>query len=244
MQPDTAPWRLALRRLPATLTQLRLEIKIVTGGRAIVLLVVTALWFGLFTAWALMRDSPWPPEAFYNLMLVAPGSILIVALSMGAIVGERDTRQLETTFVSPTGRFGAWVHRLAAVLLAAWLSTGLLSVLTRLVVDPEHRPLAAWLHALVPLLFLLALTTLLALVFQSSAAAGLGAGALLVFSLVFQDLLVKWDYWFNPFAELRGIDDPQTLFRMIVFNRSLYLGLAGLLFALAFWLLQRRERLL
>ena len=62
--------------------------------------------------------------------------------------------------------------------------------------------------------------------------------------LLFSDLLVKWGYWFNPFAELRGVDDPQALFRMIVFNRCLYLALAGVCLTLTLWLLQRRERLL
>lgn len=244
MRPEATPWLRLWRRIPATCLQLWLEIKLVTGGRPLALLIVAEAWFAVFTAWALLRPDPWDADVYYNLMLVAPGSILTVALGMGAIIGERDTRQLETTFVSPTGRYSAWVHRLVAVVLAVWIPLGLLSLQTWVIVDRGHPPLLGWLHSLVHVLVLLSLTTLLSLVFKSAAGAGLGAGGYLVFWLIFGDISRRFTYWFNPFAEIRGVNDPAAFFRILVFNRSLLLALAGLGFALSFWLLQRRERLL
>jgi len=244
MRPEAGIWRQVWIRVVAALYQLQLELKVVTGGRAAVLLIVTAVWFGLFYLWAVLRDEPWAPETYYNMMLVIPGSILAVALSMVAVIGDRDTGQLETTFVSPTGRRGAWVQRFVAVFLASWGSTGVLSLLSWLLVDPGHRPLAAWLHAFVPLLFVTALTIVLSLAFKSSSVAGLCSAAYLISTGMFGEIWTKGNYWFNPLAQPSGQDDPQAFFRMIVFNRSGYLLVAGLLIVSAFALLQRRERLL
>ena len=244
MRPDSAPWRRALRRAPATLAQLWLDTKLLTGGRPWAPALVALLWFGVFAAWALLREDPPDPEIYYYLMLVAPGSIAIIGLGMGAILGERETRQLETTFLAATGRYLAWILRFSALLLIAWTLVGVLSFLTWLVVDRGHAPLASWLHAVVPLLLLLSLTTLLSLVFKSASAAGLVSGVYLVVMRLFGGLVRRVDIWFNPFAEIDGVTDVDQLFRLMVYNRSANLALAGLFFALAFWLLQRRERLL
>lgn len=244
MRPDDAPWRRILRRVPASATQLWLEAKLLTHGRPWAPPVAALVWFGVFTLWALLRPEPWGTQVYYSLMLVAPVSIIVVGFGMGAVIGEQETRQLETTFISPTGRYLAWVHRLLALLLIAWGCAGALSFLTWLVIDRDHRAFAAWMHVLVPLLVMLSFTIVLSLVFKSTAGAGLASGAYLVVSRLFGGIARRLDYWFNPFADIQGVTDSDELFRLMVFNRSANLVLAGLFFTLAFWLLQRRERLL
>jgi hypothetical protein len=245
MRPERrAPALRPLRTILACWDQLRLDLKVVTGGRAPVLAIVTLLWFVVFALFARFRDDPWDPEAYFNLMLVFPGSILAIALGMVVVMADRDTRQLEVTFVSPSGRYRAWVFRLVAVTLACIGSALVLSLATWLIVDRGHEPWRAALHAWPPLAFTVSLTVFLSVLFRGTAVAGLGASVVLGASGLLREGIGRVDYWFNPFAMPGGLEDPQAWFRAIVFNRTLYVGLAALLAYGALALLQRRERLL
>ena len=244
MPPEVSPLRRLVRAALASATQLRLELKILTGGRTFVLLIVVGSWFGLFAFWAHARANPWDPAGHYNRMLVVPATLLAIALSMGSVIGDRDSRQLETIFVSPSGRHSAWVHRFTAIFVACWGAAGLLSLLTGLFVEPAHAILPASLHSAVPILFAISLTVLLSIAFRGAAVAALVASLGIGLSLMFADPLGRLGYWFNPLAAPSGPAESEELFRAIVFNRSLYLSLSALCFWISLAWLQRRERLL
>lgn len=245
MPPERSPLRQLGLRLRAIFDLARLDLAMVTGGRAFVLLIVVGIWFGLFALWAVARDDPWSPSTYHVLMLVIPGTLLVVSLGMISVIAERDAGRLETLLVSPMGRHAFWAQRLGALFLACWACTGVLSLLTWAIVDRGHEPLASWLHAAVPLAFALSLTVLLTLLFRNSAIGGLCASAGLIgISFAAEILGGRWDYWFNPFSLRDRVENPEELLRQVVFNRSLYLLLAALCLAGVFALLQRRERLL
>ena len=245
MPPSASVLSRVLVRARAALTLARLDLKWVTGGRAFVLLIVVAIWFGLFALWALVRDEPWSPAAFYNLMLVLPGSLLVVALGMRSVVAERDAGRLETLFVSPMGRHAFWVQRFVSLFLACWGCTGVLSLLTWLIVDPGHEPLAAWLQCAVPLVHAFSLVVLLSLLFKSGAIGALCTAAWLGLCGLFHgDGSGRLDYWFSPFGARDRFENPEELLRLVVFNRTFLLGSAALFLAGVFALLKRRERLL
>lgn len=245
MPPEDSALRRIRLRARAAFDLARLDLAMLTGGRAFVLLIVVTIWFGLFALWALARDDPWSPSTYHVLMLVIPGTLLVVALGMMSVIAERDAGRLETLFVSPMGRHAFWAQRFAALFLACWSCTGALSLLTWAIVDRSHEPVNSWLHAGVPLAFALSLTVLLTLLFRSSAIGGLCSSAALIgISFVAEIVGGRWDYWFNPFSLRDRFEDPEELLRQVVFNRSLYLLLAALCLAGVFALLQRRERLL
>jgi hypothetical protein len=238
-----------VRLLVAGWDLLVLEVKVVTGGRALVLALVELAAFVALAIAARLREEPWSTATLYNVVVLTPGLVPAVALGMAAVMGERDTRQLEVTFATPSGRYLVWSFRMAAIGAACFLSAAVMSVGTAIVIDHDHRPVAGALHAVPPLLLVASLTVFASLAFNGAAVAGLVVSALLAVSwLVLHPappFLRRFDVFFNPFAPPESLLlDPATWFRAVVFNRTLLLVLAGLCIAGTLWLLQKRERLL
>ena len=223
-----------------------LETRLLTGNRVIVLVLIELGIFAILAAIALLGDEPWSPEALYQVS-VWPALVPAITLGMSAIMGERDTRQLEVTFASPGGRWLAWSFRLTALVLTCLASSVLMSVLSWAVIDRDFAWVAAALHAAVPLAFAATLTTCLSVAFAGTASAGLGTSVVLGLGWMMVHAPDNWprvDPFLNPFVPPENLLDPAEWFRIVVFNRSFYLIATGLLAALTLRLLQSRERLL
>jgi len=245
---------------------LRLELRSLTGNRGLILVLVELAWFASASIWYFANDRPLEIEWFYNGAVVLPGIIPAIALGMAAVMGERDTRQLEVSFSSPGGRYLLWSFRIVAITAALFASCVVMSMLTWLVIDQQvvHRLVAvfwsgmrlpvhaadfpvweACLHATVPLALVAVITILFSVLFRGAAVAGLLTVALCGISRPFIAGILgrRCDLFFNPFVPPDDLLDPAVWFRMIVFNRALLIVLTALAVALTLMLLQRRERL-
>ena len=156
------------------------------------------------------------------------------------------------TFASAGGRYQVWSFRLAALALTCAACCGSASLLTYVFITRDLPPVAAALHALVPLVFVATLTVFLSVLFNGGASAALvTAGVLALSALVVHpfgfaspEFFRRVDLFVNPFDPPQGLLDPRGWFRILVFNRSLFIVATGLWVAGTLWLLQRRERLL
>lgn len=233
------------RLVRATLDLLALEMRMLTGNRLIVLVALELLWVTTFAIFQRTRDDAWEGLSFYNRTILIPALLPAIALGMSAILGERDIKHLEMTFASPAGRYQAWAFRLAGLGVACAATVAALSALTWVGIDQPVPPVAAALHALVPVLFVAAGTACLSLVFNGAATGTfVMAGFLLLSAGPFHgDRVDRYDLFLNPFDPPPGTD-PVAWFRILVFNRTLFLTCTGLFVVAALSLLQRRERLL
>lgn len=238
------PARRLLRLLGAAATLLRLELKILTGNRALVLAAIEAAWLAVIVLMARLRDSPWDVESFYVRSVVLPALLPAIALGMVAVMGDRDSRQLEVSFVSAGGRHALWSFRFAAILLVCFLTAATLSAGTWLLIDRDFEPVLAAVHAAVPISFVAALTFCASVAFRSEAIAGLVAVAAILGSRFLTAVTRKVDLFLNPLVPPESMLVQADWARLLFWNRTLYVLAAVLLFAAALHLLQRRERLL
>lgn len=225
---------------------LRLELQLMTGGRALLVLGAQVAWLVLWAAMQRFREEPWDPVSFYNRTILVPCLLPAVAFGMTSVLAERDDRHLEMTFASPGGRYLVWSFRLVALAVAALVSCLVLAAGTRLLVGPEIPALPAALHAFVPVLMAVSVACFLALLLNGTSAAGLVTAGLLAVSALFLRHLAsgRFDPFLNPFHPPDGLRDPHAWLRLVVFNRMLLLCVTAAAVALALGLLQRRERLL
>lgn len=225
---------------------LRLELQLMTGGKALLILLAQVAWLVLMTTLQRFREEPWDPASFYNRTVLVPCLVPAVALGMSCILAERDERHLEMSFASPGGRYLLWSFRLAALAIASFLSCALLATGTWFLGGQEIVPWTAAAHALVPVLMAASLAAFLALLFNGTASAGLVSGALLVLAAMFLHgpRVGRFDPYVNPFAPPDDLRDPGAWIRILVFNRIFLLTLTGAFVAGILGLLQRRERLL
>lgn len=232
--------------LLAAVRLLRLELQLMTGGKALLLLLAQVAWLVGMAIWQRFREEPWDAESFYNRTILVPCIVPAIALGMSCILAERDERHLEMSFASPGGRYLLWSFRLGALAIASAFSCLLLALGTWLLAGREIPPFAAAAHALVPVLMAASLAAFLALLFNGTASAGLVSGALMVLSAMFIHGagLGRFDPWVNPFAPPGDLRDPEAWTRILVFNRLFLLTLTGGFIAGTLGLLQRRERLL
>lgn len=232
--------------LRASLRLLRLELQLMTGGKALLLLGAQVAWLIGMAVWQRFREEPWDPASFYNRTILVPCLVPAIALGMSCILAERDERHLEMSFASAGGRYLLWSFRLGALAIATAFSCLLLSLGTWLLAGREISPLPAAAHALVPVLMAASLAAFLALLFNSTASAGLVSGGLMVGAAMFihGSGLGRFDPYVNPFAPPGGLRDPEAWLRILVFNRLFLLVLTGGFVAGVLGLLQRRERLL
>lgn len=220
---------------------IRLEVLVVTGGRGLVMALLLLAYFAAVALWTHFRDEPVDAAWFYNGLLVLPASVQAVALGMVAIAGERDTRQLEVTFVTPAGRHLVWAFRMIAVEAACVAAAAVLSVLAW-VLDRDHAIVLAVVHAAAPLALATTLTMFGSVAFRSGAAAGLATSVVAFLSLFVHGS--QWDvFWFNPFDPPETLLDADAWVRAVLANRSITWTFAGLAGAGTLWLLQKRERL-
>ncbi|MEM7244631.1 MAG: hypothetical protein AAF533_04775 [Acidobacteriota bacterium] len=223
---------------------LKLELKVVSGGRTVVLGAVMLAYFAIIAVWAHLADDGWRTSAFFNSSVLLPTFVVAVVLSMGAIIGERDARQLEVSFVSPSGRYRLWVFRLVSILLLVVAAAGVLSGLTWLVIDRDHLVGTTWLHAIPPLLATVSTTAFLSVLFKGASSAGLVVAVVAGFSgfLHLGGQPMTFDLWFNPFL-IGNVTDEAAWFRTMVNNRTVLLVVSGLATTFLLGLLQKRERL-
>lgn len=225
---------------------LRLELRLMTGGRALIVLAAQVAWLVLWAVFQRFRDEPWEPVSFYNRTIVLPCLLPAVAFGMTCVLSERDDRHLEMTFASPGGRYLVWAFRFAALAAASAASCLVLGFGTRLLVGPEIPPVPAALHALVPVLMASALACCLALLLNGTSSAGLVTAGLFAASAIVlhQGGAGRFDPFLNPFDPPPGLRDPHAWLRLLVFNRMLLLSVTAASVAVSLGLLQRRERLL
>jgi hypothetical protein len=222
-----------------------LELRLVTGGRALLILGAQLAWLAGMVVWQHFRSDPWDPASFYNRTIVAPSLLPALALGMSCILAERDDRHLEMSFASPGGRLLVWCFRMTAVATACAAAALLLAVLTHVFVGREVPFFASWPHAIVPILFTIALAVFLSLLFNGPAPAGLVTGAMLLGGgLILHAAGSRFDPFMNPFVPPRDLRDPHAFLRLLTFNRLFLLTTTGCSIAGALGLLQRRERLL
>ena len=236
------------QRASAGRSLLALELRVLTGNQAIVLAVVQLVYFTVITLMVKLGDDDWRAASFYNSVVVLPSLVPAIALGMVAVMGDRDSRQLEVTFVARGGRYQVWIFRLCAIAGSCAASALVLSALAWAILDHDHRPVAAFLHALFPIVFVVVLAMGLSVTFNGAAVAGLVTTGFLGVSFVLLHggplVARRFDVFFNPFDQPQDLLDPAEWFRAVVFNRSLLLALAGLALAGTLLLVQRRERLL
>ena len=234
----------ALRAGRAAATLLRLESKVLTGNRLVVLVVVQLVVFGLMALWIRSQDQR-TTASFYVGTVMLPGLLATMALGMSAVMAERDIRHLEMTLASPGGRYRVWAFRFTALALASAASALVFSLLS-VALDRDVPPLTLAFHATISLVFVGAATVFLSLLFNGGASAALVVSGLCVgsFLTVHQAHASKWDVFVNPLDPPESLLDPRAWFRILVFNRGLFLALTGGCVAGSLWLLQRRERLL
>ena len=222
-----------------------LELRLVTGGRALLMLGAQLAWLAGMVTWQHFRSDPWDPVSFYNRTIVGPCLLPALALGMSCILAERDERHLEMSFASPGGRLLVGCFRIAAVSTACTVAAMLLALLTRILVGREVPFFAAWAHATVPILFTIAVAVFLSLLFNGPAPAGLVTGAMLLGGgLVLHAAGSRFDPFMNPFAPPQNLRDPHAFLRLLTFNRLFLLTMTGCAIAGTLGLLQRRERLL
>jgi hypothetical protein len=240
-----SPWAILSLHARAGATLLRLEMKVLTGNRLVVVAGIELLWLAVFGVWQHLRSDPWPSAWFYNGTVVLPGMLPAIALGMAAVLGESDIRHLEMSLASPGGRYQIWSFRLAALSVACVASTFGCAILTWAFIDHGLSPLVAAAHAVVPLVFVGVLTVALSLAFNGASSAALvTAGVVALSGIILHESFRRFDLFLNPFDPPEALHDPAEWFRMLVFNRAFYAVLTGLAVALALWLLQKRERLL
>ena len=225
---------------------LKLELRLMTGGRALLLLGAQLAWLVTHVVLQRFNEEPWDPVSFYNRTILLPCLLPAIALGMSCILAERDDRHLEMSFASAGGRYLLWSFRLAALAIASAASCLLLAIATRLFLAREISPVTAAAHALVPVLMAASLAAFLALLFNGTASAGLVTGALFTAGgLVLHAAGAgRFDPFLNPFDPPAGLRDPHAWMRMLAFNRLFLLAMIGVLVAGTLGLLQRRERLL
>lgn len=225
---------------------LRLELQLMTGGKALILLGAQVAWLVLWATLQRFREEPWDPVSFYNRTILLPCLVPAVALGMTCVLSERDDRHLEMSFASPGGRYLVWSFRLAALAVASAASCLLLAIGTRILVGPEIPPLPAAVHALVPVLMAASVACCLALLLNGTSSAGLVTAGLLAGAAIVlhQGNAGRFDPFLNPFDPPDGLRDPHAWLRLLAFNRMLLLSVTAAAVTLTLGLLQRRERLL
>lgn len=243
MRPDVKRVVIGLR---ARWDLLRLEMKMLTGNRMLLIGLVESLWLAVFGLMQHFRDAPWDAASFYNRSILLPGLLPAIALGMAAVMGERDVRHVEMTLASPGGRYQIWCFRLAALALTCFASSLGCALVTWAGISHDVPPLESALHATVPLVFVGVLTVFLSLLFNGAASAALVTSGFVVFSgtILRAAGANRFDLFVNPLAPPENLLDPAAWFRILVFNRGLYVVGAGLCVAGTLALLQRRERLL
>jgi hypothetical protein len=220
--------------------------KMLTGNRLLLIGLVEVAWIVTVALMQYFRDDKWSSASFYNRSILLPGLLPAVALGMAAVMGERDVRHLEMTLASPGGRYQVWSFRLGALALTCFASSLGCALLTWVGISRDVPLIESALHATVPLIFVGVLTVFLSLLFNGAASAALVTSGYIVFSgMILQAASAnRFDLFVNPLAPPESLLDPAAWFRILVFNRGLYLVGAGLCVAGALGLLQRRERLL
>lgn len=224
----------------------RLELKVLTGNRAIALVVVQAAWLVGMGLLARFGDEDWTAATYFGATVLLPTLLPGIVLGMTAVMGDRDSRQLEVTFVAPGGRHAVWTFRLFAIAAACAASAFVMAAVVWLVLDRDLNPFVAAGHAAVPTLYAITLTACLSVLFKGASLAGLVSTVILGLEFLFLHAAGarRYDPFLNPFDPPRDLLDPGDWFRILAFNRLLWLAIAGLLFAFTLALVQRRERLL
>lgn len=220
---------------------LRLELKLMTGGRLTLLLVIQAAWVGFMFLVQRLREEPLEPHAFYGWSILLPAMLPAISLGMSCILWERDVKHLEMSFASPGGRYLLWSFRLASLAAVAAASCVTLSVVTWLILARDLSPLWSAPHAFVPVVLAGVLAAFLSVLFNNGSVAALLTVVLLIVGSMLPDSVSPWT---NPFSPPPGLIDPNAWTRTVADNRLFLLAVIAACVAMTLGLLQRRERLL
>jgi len=197
--------------------------------------------------YAIMTFSPsdgFSVEEALNILVQIPLAALSVYLSMDLVASERDRDTLETLFSTASPHYAIWMVRLTSlhgILLVAAMAMSTLSYF----LFAEFPFVLGGLNAAVPAYLIANMTFYFAVSVRSSNAAGMLSLGGLLLALMFSANLTGtiYDPFLNPFNIPADID--LTLWEdRILINRSLVLGLGGLLLFLALRRMEHRERLL
>lgn len=230
----------------ATVALLLAELRMLTGGRMLLILVVQAAWLALIAVFQHFREEPWDPVSFYNGTVLLPSLLPAIALGVSGVLAERDIRHLEMSFASAGGRYQLWCFRLCAIALAGAASCAMMATGTWLLLARELMPWSMAAHAFVPVMFVVALSSFAALALNGVPSGALvTAGAMaLAFVFLHGAGASRFDPFVNPFAPPQGLLDPDAWVRTLTFNRLFLLALTAGGVAGTLWLVRRRERLL
>ena len=223
------------------LKQVRLNFKIIFGGRFFYFLFAAIGFFILVAVINLFSNSNPGEDDIYYLLLF-PGILLIFYPTTFGIQNDDDARMLEIIFGIPNYRYKVWLVRFALICVMVYTMLIILGILSSIALVPVPVVEIAS-HLMFPVFFLGGLGFMFSTIVKN------GNGSAVVMIIVGIILWIlsgeitrsEWNVFFNPF------DMPSEMYETIweerIFNNRLYLAIGGLI-ALLYGMmnLQNREK--
>lgn len=204
-----------------------------------------ALYYAALYLLAVLRpDEGFGVEQALFVLVEIPGAVLAIYLSMDLVAGERDRNTLEILFTTATSSYAIWAVRLLA--LAGVLAGALLTLSTAAYfLFAEFPFVRGAINALVPSLFMVALTLSFGISTRSSNTAGMMSLAVLIAALLAAGRLERSAYnlFLNPFV-VPLESDADIWLQTILINRAGLCVATVLMLGFGLRQLERRERFL
>ena len=230
-------------KISIVLLSLKFNYRIVFGRKVLVLLAGVLIYFAAACIVLNRMEASTLDDALFWLVWI-PTTVVTVFLSMDLLMSEHSSGVLETLFTVSASRHRIWLIKFAVVMLLSCLLALLLIVLTYLFAV-DLPILLTWIYVIPPLVFVASGTVLLSVIFKSG-----NIAVLLVTAFLLLEVLIRRagshrvTYLFhNPFDKPVDIE-PFIWARTVFYNKVFYTAWGCVWFAIALWLIQRRERLL
>ena len=234
-----------MSKLGVVLLYTRINLKIVFGLKALIILAVAFIYVVILCLIAVMTDAlRLTGEEALLFVVWIPLTVFAVLFSMDIISKERDANLIETFFTVSVSVYRLWLLKFMTLMASLTLLAFLLIVGTDIII--VDLPIwIALVNVLPPVLFFASLTVLFSSLLNSANAAAMCVTAILAFvMLTYEGLATTPIYPFlNPLEKPLQVE-AFIWVRNAVWNKILYTLFGCVWFWLALKRLDRRERML
>jgi len=234
-----------MSQLGVVLLYTRINLKIVFGLKALIILAVAFVYVVILCLIAVMTDAlRLTGEEALLFVVWIPLTVFAVLFSMDIISKERDANLIETFFTVSVSVYRLWLLKFMTLMASLTLLAFLLIVGTDIII--VDLPIwIALVNVLPPVLFFASLTVLFSALLNSANAAAMCVTAILAFvMLTYEGLATTPIYPFlNPLEKPLQVE-AFVWVRNAVWNKILYTLFGCVWFWLALKRLDRRERML
>ncbi len=234
-----------MSKLGVVLLYTRINLKIVFGLKALIILAVAFVYVVILCLIAVMTDAlRLTGEEALLFVVWIPLTVFAVLFSMDIISKERDANLIETFFTVSVSVYRLWLLKFMTLMASLTLLAFLLIVGTDIII--VDLPIwIALVNVLPPVLFFASLTVLFSSLLNSANAAAMCVTAILAFvMLTYEGLATTPIYPFlNPLEKPLQVE-AFIWVRNAVWNKILYTLFGCVWFWLALKRLDRRERML